>query len=311
MLVSIVIPSYNGRDTVGGVVKEILEQVRPLFPLEIILVNDGSRDDTEAICTALAQAHPGVVRFFSLSRNFSEHNAVMAGINQVRGDYVVIMDDDFQNPVTEVVKLIRYALEHPEHDVVYTYYPEKKHSILRNIGSRFNDKVANVMLRKPKDLYLCSFKIFNKFIAEQIVKYASPFPYIDGLILQTTDKIGKVEVEHSERKVGRSSYTFFRLLSLWSNMFTNFSIIPLRIAMVLGFSFSAIGFLLGIIALIEKIVNPNIPQGYTSLMVIVLVFAGVQLIFLGMLGEYVGRIFLAQNKAPQFIIRRKVEHERP
>lgn len=310
MLISIVIPSYNGSQTVGGVVAQLIEHVVPLFSIEIILINDGSRDITEAICTVLAETHPGTVRFFSLARNFGEHNAVMAGLNQVHGDYVLIMDDDFQNPVTEVIKLIRYTLEHLEHDVVYTYYAEKKHSYLRNLGSRFNDTVANVMLQKPKDLYLSSFKMFNRFIVDEIIKYDFPFTYIDGLILQTTDKIGKVLVEHSERTVGRSSYTFLRLLSLWSNMFTNFSIIPLRISIIIGCLLSALGFLYGIEAFIEKMLNPNLPQGYTSLIVIVLFFSGVQLIFLGILGEYAGRIFLAQNKAPQFVIRRTVDLEK-
>lgn len=310
MLISIVIPSYNGQDTLGNLVAELVESTRSLFTVEIILVNDGSTDDTEQACIDLYQKYPTVVRFFSLAKNFGEHSAVMAGIHQVRGDYVVIMDDDFQNPVAEVIKLIDYAVAHPEHDVVYTYYGEKKHSLFRNLGSYFNDKMANIMLSKPKDLYLCSFKIFNKFVADNIIKYDSPFTYIDGLILQTTNKVGKFKVEHHERTSGRSTYTILKLVSLWSNMFTNFSVVPLRVSTLLGMFFAVVGFLWGIEALIEKVVNPNVPQGYTSLIVVVLFFAGVQLFSIGIAGEYIGRLFLTQNKKPQFVIRKKFDRPR-
>lgn len=307
MLISIVIPTYNGQETIGDLVTQLIDRIRQLFQVEIILVNDGSADDTENICISLHRQHPTIVRFFSLAKNFGEHSAVMAGVHQVKGDYALIMDDDFQNPIEEVIKLVNYATTHPEYDVVYTYYGKKKHSLFRNLGSYFNDKMANIMLNKPKDLYLCSFKIFNKFVADNIIKYDSPFTYIDGLILQTTNKIGRFKVEHGERKSGRSTYTIVKLISLWSNMFTNFSVVPLRVSIIFGALFSLAGFLWGIEAVVEKIVNPNVPQGYTSLMVVVLFFAGVQLLSIGIAGEYIGRLFLTQNKKPQFVIRKKFD----
>lgn len=309
MLISIVIPTYNGQETIKGLVTQLIDRIRPLFQVEIILVNDGSADDTENICISLHKQHPTIVRFFSLAKNFGEHSAVMAGVHQIKGDYVLVMDDDFQNPIEEAIKLVNYATAHPEYDVVYTYYGEKKHSLFRNLGSYFNDKMANIILNKPKDLYLCSFKIFNKFVADNIIKYDSPFTYIDGLILQTTNKIGRFKVEHSdsERKSGRSTYTIAKLVSLWSNMFTNFSVVPLRVSILFGALFSLAGFLWGIEAIVEKIVNPNVPQGYTSLMVVILFFAGVQLLSIGIAGEYIGRLFLSQNKKPQFVIRKKFD----
>ena len=191
-----------------------------------------------------------------------------------------------------------------DYDVVYTYYREKKHSLFRNLGSRFNDKMANLMLKKPKNLYLSSFKIINRFLIGEVIKYNLPYPYIDGLILQTTSNIGKIEVSHNIREIGKSNYTFRKLTSLWMNMFTNFSILPLRISIIVGFIFSFIGFLIGIDAIIEKIYNPNVPLGYTYMIIIISFYAGVQLIAIGMVGEYLGRIFMANNKKPQYSIRK-------
>lgn len=228
---------------------------------------------------------------------------MMAGLNKATGGFVVIMDDDFQNPVSEVIKLVNYTMQN-DFDVVYTYYTDKKHSIFRNIGNKFNDKVATLMLKKPADLYLSSFKIINRFLIDEIIKYHLPFTYIDGLILRTTSNIGKIEVAHNARQKGKSNYTLVKLISLWLNMFTNYSVLPLRFAMVIGFIFSIIGFIIGIDAVIEKIYNPNVPAGYTSLIVIISVYSGIQLIAIGMVGEYLGRVFMAHNKKPQYTIRK-------
>jgi undecaprenyl-phosphate 4-deoxy-4-formamido-L-arabinose transferase len=304
---SILIPVYNSEKTIDRLVEDLINNLGSQFKLEIVLVNDNSADNSENICTSLFNRHKETVKFYSLSKNVGEHNAVMAGLNKAAGDYVIIMDDDFQNPISEVIKLVNKALE-DECDVVYSYYEEKKHSLFRNIGSRFNDRVANLMLKKPKDLYLSSFKLLNKFLVNEIIKYKAPFPYIDGIILQITDNIGKVQVEHSPRQEGRSGYTFKKLISLWLNMFTNFSILPLRVSIIIGLVFASIGLLLGIYTVIEKLLNPDVPAGYASLFVLFSILAGIQLIMLGMVGEYIGRIFLSLNKKPQYTIRKQYEH---
>ncbi|MBN2031167.1 glycosyltransferase family 2 protein [bacterium] len=301
--VSIVIPVYNGAATIGRLVDNLIEKLNH-FELEIVLVNDHSRDNSEDVCIAIQNKYPYRVSFYSLAKNVGEHNAVLAGLNHATGDYIVIMDDDFQNPPSEVIKLISTAM-HSDYDVIYTYYDKKKHTNFRNLGSWFNDKIANIMLKKPKDLYLSSFKLLNKFLASEIIKYKSPFPYIDGLILQITDNIGKIKVEHHKREAGRSNYTIKKLISLWINMFTNFSIIPLRVSIVLGFIFSIYGLIYGIIIIIERILNPDMAPGLASLIVTVSILAGVQLIAIGMIGEYVGRIFISQNKKPQYTIKRQ------
>ncbi|MGE5341675.1 MAG: glycosyltransferase family 2 protein [Candidatus Omnitrophota bacterium] len=303
---SIVIPVYRGETSIGRLVDELIETLGPIYNLEIVLVNDNSPDRSEEVCIALFHQYPGRIRFYSLAKNVGEHNAVMAGLNQATGDYMVIMDDDFQNPISEVVKLLNYAVTH-DCDVTYTYYKKKYHSVLRNMGSRLNDRVANVMLKKPKDLYLSSFKALNRFLVDEIVKYDLPFPYIDGLILRTTDKIGKIEVEHRKRESGQSGYTFTKLIRLWLNMFTSFSILPLRASVVAGFLIALLGSILAVVTIIEKLTSPFVPLGYTMIIELILIFTGIQLVSLGMIGEYLGRVFLSQNKKPQFTIRKRFE----
>jgi glycosyltransferase involved in cell wall biosynthesis len=299
-----VIPVYNGEQSIGRLTDELVSVLKELYNLEIVLVNDNSPDNSEAVCEGLFKKYPDIVCFFSLAKNVGEHNAVMAGLNQATGDYMVIMDDDFQNPITEVAKLVNYAAQN-DCDVTYTYYRKKKHSFFRNLGSRFNDRVANVMLKKPKNLYLSSFKALNRFIVDEIKKYDLPYPYIDGLILRTTDKIAKVEVEHRERAIGRSGYTFTKLVRLWLNMFTSFSILPLRVSAIMGMIFSLLGLALGVFTVIEKLANPDLPIGYAATIVVISIFAGIQLLSLGMIGEYVGRIFMSFNKKPQYTIRKR------
>jgi len=304
-LLSIVIPVYNSTDTIGRLVDELVKILQVQINLEVILVNDDSKDASEDLCIQLHNKYPEILSLISLSRNVGEHNAVMAGLNYVNGDFTVIMDDDFQNPISEVIKLVNY-IKDSNYDVVYTYYEKKNHAFYRNLGSDFNNRVANVMLRKPKDLYLSSFKILNRFTVNEIIKYTDPFPYIDGLILRVTSKIGKIKVEHHARLTGQSGYTFRKLIKLWSNMFVNFSILPLRISVILGHIFALFGFLFGLKTVIEKILNPDIPQGYSTIIVVVAIFAGIQLISIGMVGEYLGRLFLSQNKQPQYTVRKKL-----
>jgi undecaprenyl-phosphate 4-deoxy-4-formamido-L-arabinose transferase len=306
--ISIVIPVFNAEDTIARLVEELIAELGSEYYLEIVLVNDRSKDSSEEVCINLFKEHPSVVRFFSLAKNVGEHNTVMAGLNQISGDYAVIMDDDFQNPIQEVKRLIDFTVK-TEYDVVYTYYEKKEHSLFRNLGSLFNDRVANIMLGKPKDLYLSSFKILRKQLVDEIVKYDLPFPYIDGLVLRSTENIGKFKVKHDPRKIGKSGYTLSKLVSLWGNMFINFSILPLRLATIMGFIFAGIGFILGLSAIIERLLNPDLPQGYTFLFVFIALISGVQLISVGILGEYIGRFFLSHNKLPQYLIRRAyVDH---
>ena len=309
MLISVVIPVYNGARTIGPLVARLLD-VLPARDLQVVLVDDGSLDASDEVCRSLAACHAGVVTYVKLGRNFGEHNAVMAGLWHVRGDYTVIMDDDFQNPPEEVVRLVDHARRRG-YDVVYTFSAVKHHHWLRNLGSRLNDRVANFMLDKPPHLYLSSFKCLSRFLVDQILRYRGPYPYLDGLALRCTRNIGTIEVRHAPRREGRSNYTRRKLLRLWLNMFVNFSVMPLRVSTVVGLACSVLGLGLGFEALVERLVRPGLPIGWASVIVPVVLFSGVQLVMLGLLGEYLGRLFLTENQTPQFVVREVVESPVP
>lgn len=304
MNLSIIIPVYNGARTIEQLVEEVEKELADHFELEIVLINDGSPSDNSAqICKTLAETN-GRIKFIDLSRNFGEHNAVMAGLNYCEGDAAVIIDDDFQNPPSEIIKLVERLSE--GFDVVFARYEGKKHNFLRNFGSWLNDIAATVMIGKPVDLYLSSFKAVSRFVIDQIIQYTGPHPYVDGLIFQVTRNYSSVLVEHNVRREGKSGYTFRKLIGLWMNMFTNFSILPLRIASLMGLSFSFFGLIGGAIFFIEKIHRPDLPTGWASLIVSLFVISGIQLFAIGMVGEYLGRLFLKDNGNPQFVVRRSM-----
>ncbi len=298
---SIVIPVYNGERTIRPLVDRLIDELGS-DSLEIVLVNDGSRDDSDLVCRSLQAERPETIVYLELARNFGEHNAVMTGLRHAKGDYVVIMDDDFQNPPEAVPRLIRHASNH-DYDVVYTYYPVKAHSWLRNLGSRFNDACATLLLDKPRGLYLSSFKCLSRFAVQEVIRYTGPYPYVDGLVLKTTRNIGKIEVHHAPRAEGKSNYTIGRLIALWLRVVLNFSVMPLRLGVLVGFLCSLLGLGLGVLMVLERILRPDLPVGWTSVIVAVLVLAGAQLMMLGLLGEYLGRLYLTANQTPQSVVR--------
>ena len=273
---SFVIPVYNGSPTIGTVVERIFEVCRDL-DIEIVLINDGSLDDSEQVCRELHRAHPETLTFVHLARNFGEHNAVLAGLSHSTGD-VAILDDDGQNPPEEVRRMYD-EIRATGQDVIFGRYQVKHHSWLRNVGSRFNDRIANVMLKKPRDLYLSSCKVMNRFLVEEITRYTGAFPYIDGLILRTTSSLGQIDIEHRDRQNARSNYTLRKLFLLWLNMFLNFSITPLRLSAVLGTGASVASLVLMVAVVIDKLYfNPDLAVGIPTVLIIVIFFAGVQLL---------------------------------
>ena len=303
---SILIPVYNSEDTIGSLVDTVIATLKPHFKsLEIILVNDGSVDNSHSCALQAVKRYPGIVKYIRLARNFGEHNAVMCGLNYITKDYVAIIDDDFQNPPSEIIRLVDKLRE--GYDVVYSYYSEKRHSWFRNIGSQFNDWVATKVLKKPKGLYLSSFKALRAVLVRRIIQSRGPYPYIDGSILRSTTKIGRLECKHSERRAGRSNYTVSKLLHLWLNMFTGFSIIPLRIASYIGFFVSLSTIILVAFFIVSRLsggvfIKQTIPVGWASLIVSITFFAGIQLCVLGLIGEYLGRLYLTVSRLPQFVV---------
>ena len=302
-MISIIIPVFNSENTIEILVNNIVQTLGENYKFEIILINDSSKDNTEEKCKKLVEKYMSVV-LYSLAKNFGEHNAVMAGLNKCSGDYAIIMDDDLQHSADSLLELIKFGMKEKNNfDVVYTYFDKMKYNFFRNFGRKFNDLIANLLLDKPKFLYLSSFKLINRFLITEIIKYRSPFTYIDGIILAITNKIGKIKVEHSQRAYGKSGYTLKKLLQVWSSMFTGFSVVPLRLSLILGSMLSILGFIFALLTFIERIIDNTVPSGYATLIIIVTIFSGAILIALGLLGEYVGRIFVSLNKKPQFTIR--------
>ena len=297
---SIVVPLFNSASTVTTLVNE-LSTICAQADGEIVLVNDGSRDQTERVAREAIREATVPITLITLSRNFGEHNAVLAGLRVTRGDYVVTMDDDLQNPPSEVMKLVN-AAEAEQRDVVYSAYAQKEHSWWRNFGSAVTNLIADHVVDKPKKLYLSSFRCLSRLVAQEVAKSRNPYPYIDGLIFQVTQNVGVLKVEHAPRSQGASGYTLRKLVRLWISMLINVSVVPLRLMTFAGLLASVLGFVALIEVVLEHLVHRT-PTGWGSLMAAVLLLSGTQLVLLGILGEYVGRIYLGINEKPQSVVR--------
>ena len=299
-LISIVIPTFNAEKSISNLCRDLFATFKDC-EIQVVIVNDCSNDSTHEKCMDIAKEHNNEITYIKLSKNVGEHNTVMAGLRYSTGDCVIIMDDDFQNPPTEAFKMLNYFKSN-KFDVVYGNYKKKKHNIFRNLVSKINDLTANYILNKPKGLYLSSFKIINKKTVEKILNYNGPFPYIDGLIISLTSNIGVIETEHNKRNSGKSGYTFLKLFKLYGNMATNFSTVPLHIFSIIGFVIAFLSAIYAIVTIIEKIIHPSMSIGYTSVFIAIIFFSGVQLIFMGLIGEYIGKILKNVNKEPQYSI---------
>ena len=302
-LVSCVIPCYHSEKTVGKVTAgiEAVFAAHPDWDYEIILVNDNPPDETWETIQALSRKNPKI-HGICFSRNFGQHAALMAGYRHVNGDIVVSLDDDGQNPPEQMFRLIG-AID-GEHDIAYASEPDAPKSWWRVAGSKMTNRMFSWLMGKPRDLYLSSYYAAKRFVIEDMVRCQSPFPYVDGLALQTTTRYCNVQVDSREREEGQSGYTLKTLIKLWSNGLTAFSIKPLRIATVTGGIASLAGFLMGLILIIRKIIwRDAIDEGWTSLMALMLLLFGILMMVMGLVGEYVGRIFVTMNRSPQYIIK--------
>lgn len=302
--VSFVIPCYRSEKTLPGVIEEIKDAMAKLseYCFEIILVNDSSPDNTWKTIEQLSKDNENITGI-NLAKNFGQHAALMAGMRESDGDFVICLDDDGQTPANEVGKLLS-ALE-DNHDAVYARYGNKKHSAFRNMGSKVNELMTRVMLGKPKELFVSSYFGVKRFVVEDMIRYQNSYPYVIGLVLRATKNIVNVDVQHREREEGRSGYTLKKLLGLWFNGFTAFSVTPLRIATVIGVGCALIGFAYGIYIFVRRLLDPNMVMGFSSLMCVILFVGGMMMIMLGLVGEYIGRIYISLNNSPQYVIREK------
>ena len=305
MKVSFVIPCYKSEQTIGKVLDEIKITMSEAekYSYEVILVNDSSPDKTFEVIEKLCSENDNIIGI-NMAKNFGQHAALMSGFHYATGDVVVCLDDDGQTPADEVTKLLDRIEQGA--DVVYASYGEKKHSLFRNFGSYINSMMAESLLGKPKDLYVSSYFAAKKYVIDEIIKYGNSYPYVVGLVLRTTNKIANVEVKHREREIGQSNYSIRKLLSLWVNGFTTFSVKPLRCAIYMGMLSAIVGFAYMIYLILARIFNPEILLGWTTIVAVVLFIGGEILFVLGIIGEYVGRTYISINSAPQYVVREVV-----
>lgn len=299
MKLSIIIPVYNSEATIATLIEKLQFALKEIS-FEIVMVNDGSLDNSERICTQLANNFSNV-RFISLRRNYGEFNAVICGLNWTTGDYCVMIDDDFQNPPEEILKLLKTA-ENGNFDVVYTYYSKKEHAVYRNLGSRLVNWLTTYSIKKPKDLYLSSFKLIRQEVVQEIIKYQGPYPYIDGLIFRITKNIGTVQVLHQKREQGTSNYTWRKLISLFLNILFCYSSLPIRVFMPIGIGLFGLGFLLLAFLFVQWLIGPD-PKGWQVITSAMIFIGGIQCTLLSVLGEYIGKSFMAQSGQPQYVIK--------
>jgi undecaprenyl-phosphate 4-deoxy-4-formamido-L-arabinose transferase len=298
---SFVIPMYNAAATIESVVREI-EALTIDGGHEIVLVNDGGQDDTVAVCRRLICSARVPITLVEHARNFGEHNAVLTGWRHARGAHIVNLDDDGQNPPREAVRLWRHALASGM-DVVYGHYQAKQHSAWRNAGSWLTNRMTDWALDKPPGLYLSSFRCVSGFVARHVMGYAGPYPYVDGLLLQITQRIASIGVDHEPRRAGTSGYTLRRLVRLWLSAWLNFSLLPLRLATFAGLLTAFLGLVAFLFVLWLWYVNRGPSYGFGWMMAAFLIFSGTQLVMLGLIGEYLGRMFLTVNQRPQAVVR--------
>jgi len=301
-VLSIVVPVYRSASILPNLVEQIhteMEKEGLVDDFELLLVNDDSPDNSWHIIRSLAETRP-YIRGIKLRRNFGQHNAVMAGLNHVRGDFIVLMDDDLQHPPHAIGDMLRALQE--GFDVCYTKYLNRQHAAWKKLGSQFNDWVATQLLGKPKGLYLSSFKGLRREVVDEVIRYDGPYAYVDGLILDVTRSITSIEIEHGTRHEGEGNYNLKRSVELWMKMATSFSVLPLRLATYAGFGIAALSLLMILYVIAEKLLHPELPAGWTSLIATVLFIGGVQTLCIGMVGEYLGRTYLKLNHKPQFVV---------
>lgn len=302
MKYSFVIPCYGSEHTIEGVVIELIEETKKeqLDDFEIILVNDCSPDNVWKVIQSLA-AKFNFIHGVNLARNFGQHAALLAGYSRCKGDVIVSLDDDGQAPIDELYKLLE-ELDNDK-DVVYAYYEEIKQNIFRRFGTMVATQMSKILLGAPDDFKGSSFYVAKRFVIDEMLRYDNAYPYLLGLVLRTTRKIGYVETVHRKRAEGVSGYNFRKLFALWLNGFTAFSVKPLEIGAWLGIIFAVMGFVGVVLTFINKIIHPQVVAGWSSLISVILIIGGIILLMLGLIGEYIGRIYICINKAPQFVIR--------
>lgn len=309
-LISFVIPCYRSENTIEMVIDEIRNTVRERegYDYEIVAVNDCSPDHVYDVLAKLAK-EDSKVKVINFAKNMGKHAAVIAGYSVVSGQYVVNLDDDYQSPVNELWKLME-LVESDECDCATAEYFVKRESLVKRIGSNINLKMSEIMLEKPKGLRMENFSVIKAFVAKEIINYKNPYPYLEGLTFRVTNRIKSVKMEQRDRGDDNvSGFTLRKSISLILNGLTAFSVKPLRIASLCGVIFAGLGFGYGVYTIIRKLIHPEILLGYSSLLSVLLFSSGLIMVMLGLIGEYIGRIYICINDSPQYVIRNTINLE--
>ena len=303
--ISIVIPVYNSQDNLTELARQIHDALSDMRH-ELILVNDGSRDGSWQTIVGLCRQYDSIIGV-NLRKNSGQDNAIMAGLSYATGNYSVIMDDDIQHSPYDIIKL--YDACRQGYDVCYANFSKKKQALWKNLGSWFNGKIADILIDKPKHIYLSPFQIIRKDVVDEILKYKGPYPYVQGLLLQITNNVTQITLSHHERYKGKSNFNLFRSMSVFFKLATSFSVYPLRIASLLGFLVASVGFGLAVFYLIEYFVSDYKVEGWLTLVLINLIIGGMVLASIGLIGEYMGRMYLNLNAKPQYTVKETIRNE--
>jgi glycosyltransferase involved in cell wall biosynthesis len=301
--ISIVIPVYNSENILHELNNQVSASMLNM-DYELILVNDKSKDKSWDMICELARIN-GRIRGFSLKKNSGQDNAIMAGLSQARGKFIVVMDDDLQHSPSDISKLYEKCKD--GYDICYGLFREKKQSLWKNAGSRVNDLLAEVFLHKPKGLYLSPFKLMSESVVKKINEYRGPFPYVDGIILSLTSNITQIELTHNKRAEGKSNYNLLKSISVFLKHVTGYSLYPLRIASLIGLFAASLSFLLGGFYVLDYLSTDRRVEGWISLVLLIVFFNGLILMCLGLIGEYIGRIYLTVTAKPQYVIDQATE----
>ena len=305
--ISIVIPVYNSEKCLDELNHQITKELGD-SRYELILVNDKSADNSWNKIISLAAINPHI-KGISLKKNSGQDNAIMAGLAQANGEYIVIMDDDLQHSPADILKLYDKCTE--GYDIVYGLFPKKKQSLWKNAGSNLNDFLAEVFLKKPKGLYLSPFKVVSRALVKEIKEYKGPFPYIDGIVLSLTSNIAQVELQHRKRFDGRGNYNLLRSVSVFLRHVTGYSLYPLRFATIIGILTAGLSFLLGGYFVVDYLTNARRVEGWITLVLLIVFFNGLILMCVGMIGEYIGRIYLTLTYKRQYVIDKEISNKQP
>jgi undecaprenyl-phosphate 4-deoxy-4-formamido-L-arabinose transferase len=298
---SIVVPVYNSEDSLAELYHEIGQVFAAINQsFEVIFVDDGSRDHSWEVLSALKAEHPDTIIAIKLGRNFGQHNATFCGLGFAKGESVITIDDDLQTPPREILRLIESAGSSGA-ELVYGFYGRKKHSAARNFASTSLKTSAKIFHNSPGEG--SSFRLLTAALVQKILHHHQHFLFLDEILLWYTDEIAFTEVDHQPRKYQQSGYSWRRLLRLFADVVLYYTMVPLKVLVYGGFFISLITFGYGIFFIIKKLVY-DVPLGYTSLIVTILFSTSIILFSLGVLGEYLSRIYQVQNRKPPFAIKK-------